>query len=118
MESLTTLAELSAKMGEYTKAEEEISFGEFQSYFNDLMAFLQKEYQDLGNDDLVTAKGIAMIVAGNAKMRSLRKDANRKKFSKMGEKAAFWEDAIRRRLLKEGMTEADLDEKVGALWES
>jgi len=117
MEQLTTLEALSAKMGEYTKMDEEISFEEFQSYYTSLMNFLQAEYQNLTEDELVQAKGMTMIVAGNAKMRALRKDANRKKFDKMGQKAAFWEDAIRRRLVKEGMSENVLDEKVGGLWE-
>ena len=117
MEQLLTMDILFEKMGEYTKTEEEIPFAEFQSYYNDLMTFLQNEYQELGEEDLVKVKGMTMIVAGNAKMRALRKDENRKKFNKMGEKAAFWEDAISRRLNKEGMKSDDLNEKVGALWE-
>ena len=46
----------------------------------------------------------------------MRKDENRKKFTKMGEKSAFWENAIKLRLTKEGMSESELDEKVDALW--
>lgn len=117
MEQLTTMEALFAKMGEYTKMEEELSFAEFSSYYNDLTGFLQREFQNLSDDELVQAKGMTMIVAGNAKMRALRKDANRKKFVKMGEKAKFWEDAIALRLTKGGMEQAALDEKVGALWE-
>lgn len=117
MERLGTMEALYNKMGEYTKMEEELPFDEFVAYYNDLIAFLQREYQNLSEDELVQAKGITMIVAGNAKMRSLRKDANRKKFVKMSEKAKFWEDAIALRLRKEGMTEDVLGEKVGALWE-
>ena len=56
-------------------------------------------------------------MAGNANMRALRTDAHRKKFAKMGEKAYFWEDAIARRLKKDGMSEQELDDKVSALWE-
>ena len=114
---LTTLDTLYEKMGEYTKMEDELAFDEFVSYFNDVMAFLQKEYQNLSQDDLVKARGITMIVASNAQMRSLRKDANRKKFAKMCEKASFWENAISLNLRKSGMTQDELDEKLSKMWE-
>lgn len=116
MEQLSTLDALFAKMGEYTKMEDEISFAEFQSFYTALLAFLQREYQNLSEDDLVKLTGITRIVAANAKMRAVHKDDNRKKFVKMGEKASFWEDAIRLRLTKGGMSKDTLDERVGALW--
>ena len=114
---MATLDELNAKMSQYVKMESELEFTEFVDYYNDLMAFLQAEYGNLDQDALVKCKGMCMIVAGNAKMRALRKDANRKKFAKMGEKAYFWEDAIARRLKRDGMSEQELDDKVSALWE-
>lgn len=116
MEKLTTMEALSARMGQYTKMEDEIAFDEFIAYYNDLLAFLQAQYQDLDQDELVRAKGMTMIVAGNARMRALRKDANRKKFAKMADKAKFWEDAIALRLKKEGLDPEALEEKVSALW--
>lgn len=114
---MATLDELNAKMSEFVKMDTELPFDEFVSYYNDLMAFLQAEYGELDQEALVKSKGMCMVVAGNAKMRALRKDANRKKFAKMGEKAYFWEDAIARRLKKEGMSQQELDDKVGSLWE-
>lgn len=116
MEKLTTLDALFNKMGEYTKMETELPFAEFSAYYNDLMAFLQKEYQGLSEDALVQLKGMTMIVAANAKMRSMHKDENRKKFVKMCEKAKFWEDAIALRLQKEGMDANTLEEKISSLW--
>ncbi len=116
MEKLTTLDALFTKMGEYTKMETELPFAEFVAYYNDLMAFLQKEYDKLDEEALVKLKGMSMIVAANANIRALHKDENRKKFNKMSEKAKFWEDAIALRLKKSGMSEATLDEKVSALW--
>lgn len=111
------MEELFAKMGEYVKMEEELAFPEFQSYYQKLMDFLMKSYQDLATEDLVKAQGITGILAVNAKTRALKKDENRKKFAKMGEKAAFWEDAIKAKLLKDGMDEAELSAKIEALWE-
>ena len=114
---MATLDELNAQMGQFVKMDSELGFDQFVAYYNDLMAFLQAEYADLDQDALIKCKGMCMIVAGNAKMRALRKDANRKKFTKMGEKAYFWEDAIARRLKKDGLSEDELNDRVGALWE-
>ena len=114
---MATLEQLSDKMRGYVKMDSELPFDEFTAYYNDLMAFLQAEYGELDAEALLACKGMCMVTAGNAKMRALRKDANRKRFAKMGEKAAFWEDAIARRLKKEGLSQDEIDEKVGALWE-
>ena len=110
------MEELFAKMGEYIKMEDELPLPEFQEYYQSVIDYLMKNYQDMDTDQLIKAKGITMIVANNAKARAARKDANRKKFSKMGEKCAFWEGAIKMRLVKEGMSEQDIDAKVDALW--
>lgn len=110
------MKELFTKMGEYTKMEEELSIGEFHAYYQSVIDYLMKSYQDMTTDELVQAKGITMIMASNAKARAMRKDENRKKFAKIGEKSSFWEDAIKVRLTKEGMSAEELDEKVEALW--
>ena len=75
------------QMAEFIKMEEELPFAEFQSYYTSVMAFLQKEYQDLTVDDLLKAKGILSIMGANAKTRALVKNENRKKFQKMAEKS-------------------------------
>lgn len=110
------MAELYAKMQEYVKMEDELPFSDFSNYYQDLMACLQADYQDLATEELVQAQGICGIVSGNAKMRSLQKDEHRKKFLKINEKAEFWKEAIRKRLVKEGLTEAEIDEKTEGLW--
>ena len=110
------MEELVAKMGEFIKMEDELPFTEFQAYYQSVIDYLMKNYQDMTTDQLVQAKGITMIMGNNAKARAMRKDENRKKFTKMGEKSAFWENAIKLRLTKEGMSESELDEKVDALW--
>jgi len=116
MSDLTTMEALYNKMGEYTKMDTEIPFGEFQEYFQSIIGYLMANYQDMEKDDLLKAKGICMIVAGNAKMRSLRKDDNRKKYAKMAEKAKFWEDALQLNLVKSGMTPDAIDAAIGGFW--
>ena len=111
------MEELYQKMLGYTKMTEELPFDEFQVYYQQLMDLLQKDYQDLTQDELITAKGILNIVHMNAMARSLKKDECRKKFQKMSEKANFWQEAIKARLLKEGLTAKELEAKEELLWE-
>src|SRR5699024_4957694 len=111
MEELKTIDALYNKMGEYTKMEEELPFPEFQHFYQSLMDYLMKNYQDMSRDDLLKAKGMTMIVAANAQLRATRKDEYRKKFSKMAEKGKFWEDAIVLNLTKSGMTKDEIDTK-------
>ena len=110
------MEELFAKMAEYVKMEEPLPFEQFQTYYQSVIDYLMKYYQDMETDDLIKAKGVTMIMANNAKSRAHLKDENRKKFIKIGEKSTFWEDAIKHRLIKEGMSATEVDEKVEALW--
>lgn len=110
------LAELTAKMREYVKMDEELEFSAFSAYYQDVMGCLQADYQELNVDELVAAQGICGIVNSNATMRAAKKDANRKKFQKMQEKSEFWQKAIKARLIKEGLSEAEITEKTEGLW--
>ena len=111
------MEQLFNKMAEYVKMEEDLPFDEFQNYYNSVIDFLQKEYQNLSVEDLIKVKGIVRIMCANARARALIKNDNRKKFIKIGEKTAFWDDAINRRLVKEeGMAADEVQQKVDALW--
>ena len=106
METLLT------KIQEYLKMDTEIPFGEFTEYYQQVMDFLQTNYETMDNDGLMAAKYILSIVSGNSKSRALRKGSESKKYKKMGEKASFWSEAINFRLLKEGMTQQEIDESI------
>ena len=110
------MEQLYEKMLQFTKMTEELPFADFQAYYQEVIDYLQKEYQNLTQEDLLKAKGICNIIAGNAVGRSARKDSNSKKFKKMAEKTRFWHDAIQARLLKEGMNQNDIEEKESELW--
>ena len=110
------MEELFAKMSEFIKMDEEIPTKEFTKYYQAVIGYLMESYQDMSTDDLIKAQGITSIMASNAQMRAARKDENRKKYSKMGDKSAFWEKAIKLRLTNEGMSAEEVDEKVAALW--
>jgi hypothetical protein len=110
------LQQLYDKMVEYTKMTDELPFSEFNEYYQKVMAFLQKDYQELGQDELITVKGICTIMFMNAQARSMKKDENRKKFHKIAEKCNFWQDAIKSRLHKEGLSDKEITDREEALW--
>jgi len=111
------MEELYQKMLEYTQMTEELPFDEFVEYFQKTMDFLQISYQDMTAEELIKAKGICDIISANAKARAMKKDLNRKKFMKMDEKADFWQAAIEARLIKQGMSKKDINEKQDTLWD-
>lgn len=101
------------KMNGYLKMEDELEFGEFSAYYKEVMDLLQKDYQNLGKEDLVKVSAVLQIVAANAMDRSGKKDANSKKFKKMSEKCQFWATAIEMRVRKEfGMNKQDLEAAI------
>lgn len=110
------MEELYQKMLEYIQMTEELPFDEFVEYFQKTMDFLQISYQDMTAEELIKAKGICDIISANAKARAMKKDANRKKFMKMDEKADFWQSAIETRLLKQGLSQKEINEKEESLW--
>ena len=110
------MEQLFNKVREYLKMTEELPFVAFSGYFNDVTGYLQQNYQDMNDDDLIKAYGICGIVASNAEARAGHKDANRKKFTKMAEKTRFWEDAIKTRFVKGGMLPNELEEKCAAFF--
>ncbi len=110
---------LRAKMQEFLKMETEISYEEFNEYYKSVMDFLQREFENLDQDGLVTMSGICQIMYLNAGSRGQRKsEANQKKFRKMAEKGKFWYDAMELRLNKQyGLKGEALEEAIDALWE-
>lgn len=110
------LQKLHEKMQEYIKMTEDLPFPEFSQYYQDVMACLQKDYQDFSTENLIEAKGICSIIYANAQARSLNKDSNRKKFLKIAEKSNFWQNAIKARLLKEGLSEKEINSREETLW--
>ncbi len=103
------------KMKEYLKMETELPFEEFSAYYNEVMGYLQQNYDGMGHEELFQAQYILQIVASNALARSQRKSNVSKKFRKMGEKADFWYKAINYRLQKEGLSQEEIRAGVEAV---
>ena len=104
-----------AKMREYLKMETEIPFEEFKEYYEQVMDYLQNNYDSMTNDELFTAKFVLDIVNSNSKSRAIKKGPESKKYKKMGEKTSFWSEAIEFRLKKAGISERDINERVAQI---
>jgi len=100
---------LLGKMKEYLKMDSEIPFTEFKDYYQQLIDCLQAGYEKMERPELLTAKFVLDIVNSNSKYRAQRKGADSKKYKKISEKTSFWSDAINYRLIKEGMTQEEID---------
>lgn len=87
-----------SKLKEYLAMATEIDFAEFQRYYQQIIDFLGKNYQDLEEEQLLQIRYILNTVDANAGARAARKDANMKKFRKIGEKCRFWSNAIQLKL--------------------
>jgi len=107
-----------SKMREYLQMETEIPFNEFKEYYEHVLEYLQKNYDGMQNDELISARFILDIVSNNAKARAARKGLDSKKYKKMSEKCAFWSSAINFRLQNSGMTQQEIDEKIEQLNEA
>jgi hypothetical protein len=97
------------QLKEYLKLESEISYEEFTTYHNDVISFLQENFDSLEKEDSFKGRYIMKIVALNAGERSKRKDKYAKKFKKTLEKAQLWADAFNYRLLKMGLSQGEID---------
>jgi len=106
------------KLKDYLSMDTEISFEEFEAYYKDVIGYLQQNYQEMDQPALIKARYITSIVAANAYDRARRKGPQHKKYRKMAEKCEFWSEAIKYRLLKEGLREAQLEEAEQKLSEA
>jgi len=103
------------KMREYVKMTEEISTEEFVDYYQKVMDKLQNEFDGMCEENLLKAKLITAILAGNSASRKSRKDKDSKKYKKMYEKSLFWSNAIEYRLKNMGLKAAEIEEKINEL---
>lgn len=101
---------LFAQLKEYLHLDTEIPFEEFSSYYKNLIDHLTKSFNELSREDCLKARYICSIVQANAESRAKKSKANAKAFKKINTKCAFWADAINFRLLKEGMSQPEIDQ--------
>ena len=112
------MEKLFEKMKEYLHMDTEIPYDEFSEYYKSLIDTLNTTFEDLDQDMRIKARYICSIVQANAESRGQRSRTNAKAYKKINAKCAFWTDAINFRLIKDGMTQADIDKAVEAINDS
>jgi cysteine sulfinate desulfinase/cysteine desulfurase-like protein len=103
------LEKLLEKLKEYLHMETEIPFEEFSEYYRNLISELNQTFNDLDKDARVKALYICSIVQSNGDARAKASKVNAKVFKKMSAKCAFWVDAIKFNLGKDGMTAEEIE---------
>ncbi|AHF07316.1 hypothetical protein [Desulfitobacterium metallireducens] len=106
------MEQLFEKMKEYLHMETEIPLDEFSEYHKKVIQTLTDSFEDMDEDMRLKSRYICSIVQANADSRAKRSKKNGKLYKKISAKAGFWMDAINFRMIKDGMTQADIDKKM------
>ncbi|TGE34285.1 hypothetical protein [Desulfosporosinus sp. Sb-LF] len=103
------MEKLFEKLKEYLHMDTEIPFEEFSEYYRNLIAELNLTFNELDNETRIKALYICSIVQSNADARAKQSKANSKVFKKISAKCAFWTDAIKFNLGKDGMSPEEIE---------
>ena len=98
------------KLKEYLRMEDTIAFAEFSDFYNTLIEELNQSFEHLDKDDRVKALYICSIVQSNADSRIRESKSTAKAFRKMSAKSGFWKDALKFHLIKDGMTNQEIEQ--------
>lgn len=104
------MEKLLEKLKEYLHMDTEIPFEEFSDYYHKLITELNQTFNELDREARVRALYICSIVQSNADARTKTNKINAKAFKKMSAKCAFWADAIKFNLGKDGMTPQEIEQ--------
>ncbi|RXT13848.1 hypothetical protein [Ammoniphilus sp. CFH 90114] len=106
------------QMLNYLKMEEEIEFKEFDSYYKEVLSLLEKEYQQYDQEQALWALFIMDNIKTNSDSRAQRKFAEAKKYKKISQRAQIWVEALFIHLVKSGMTDKEIHDKIEAMYEA
>ncbi len=107
------------QMKEYLNMDDEISFGEFLEYYEEVMEFLKNNFEELNDEEAHQGRFILLNLSSNAGERAKRKGPLAKKYKKLREKTQFWEDAMTYRLKNNmGLTNKQIDDRYLELYDS
>ncbi|MEW9669684.1 hypothetical protein [Ammoniphilus sp. 3BR4] len=106
------------KMLGYLKMEEEIDFKEFDSYYKEVLSTLEKEYQQYNQEQALQALFVMDNIKTNSDSRMQRKFSEAKKYKKISQRAQIWVEALFIHLVKSGMTDQEIHDKIEAMYEA
>lgn len=109
------MEKLFAKLKEYLHMDTEIPYEEFSEYYQELINLLNSSFNDMDRESCITARYTCSIVQSNADERAKGHKGTAKAYKKMAAKCGFWVDAINFRLLKEGMSQSEIDQATAEI---
>ena len=105
------------KMLEYLNMEEEIPFKEFDQYYRDTLKELEANYTNYDQEQGLRALFIVDNLKTNSDSRVQRKFDEAKKYKKISQRAQIWVEALFGHLLKSGMTDKEIRERMEVMYE-
>lgn len=112
------MEELFEKLRVYLNMDDEIPFEEFVEYYNQVLSFLNENYDGLSEADIHKARYIMIILQSNCIDRASRKDKHMKKYKKMAEKTKLWSEATTYQLRRMGLNEQQINNVYAELNDS
>ncbi|WP_240985501.1 hypothetical protein [Acididesulfobacillus acetoxydans] len=112
------MEDLFEKLRGYLRMESELPVADFAAYYQELIEYLNRSFDNMDKEERLKARYICSIVQANADARAKTSKATAKTFRKISRKCAFWADAIDFRLQKEGVGRAQIDEAMEQLNQS
>ncbi|AQS58176.1 hypothetical protein [Desulforamulus ferrireducens] len=102
------MEKLFEKLKEYLNMDTEISYEEFEAYYQDVISLLNAQYQELNKEETIHGRFILSIIMSNAEERAKNYKSLAKKYKKIYNKCQIWAEALTLRLLKMGMTKDEI----------
>ncbi|UFJ41248.1 hypothetical protein LOK74_01455 [Brevibacillus humidisoli] len=106
------------KMKEYLNMDTEITFEEFDSYYKDVVAFLNDNWANLNEDETLHMLFILDNIKSNSEDRGKRRTKETKKYKKMEERSSIWASALIRRLRELGLSDEEISKRYEEIYEA
>lgn len=101
----------------YLNMEEEITFKEFQSYYQQVLNALDEQGDSLDEEMIWKSLFIVENVMTNAEGRANAKAPEAKKYKKMAQRLQLWAKNLAQRLGDLGYSEEDISERFNSMLE-
>lgn len=101
----------------YLNMDEEISFEEFQSYYNEVLKALGENGDSLNEEMIWKSLFIVENVMTNAEGRANAKAPEAKKYKKIAQRLQLWAKNLAKRLGELGYSEEDISERFNQMLE-
>lgn len=106
------------KMKEYLNMDTEIPFEEFDRYYKEVIDFLGKGWEGLGEEESMQMLFILDNLKSNADDRAKRRLKEMKKYKKIVERTDIWISAMMKRLHEMGLNDEEIGKRYEAIYEA